>query len=443
MITKTTGYVSAHLQIQPLIRFRHKRFMASYEAAPPIKTSTLQAKIFKKAWNTSEEFKRSTLKMWSTHLRGVEFTKAQLELYQKKLMSNIEIGGSMDNIITAHGINQWHFHNDNVLKIDIKTPVLLIHGYASSSMSFFRNVSHLSQHCKDLFAIDLPSNGLSERSSLKVTPFDVSIFGQSEDINNCTQLKITRLPDDEKVQRCIEEHEDYYLEAIEQWRLDNAIDKFHLVGHSFGGYLSYKYALKYPHAVNKLCLISPLGMERNLLSMSSNHWKLGEIIDKDFHDPMSDRYCRKLNIPKYVFENQLKILRWGGPMGARLCWNYITSAYSRVPSLDFKEYMFELFYGKGGISPIARTIFVNLFTRNLLARAPIMDTLDQLKVEDMLLCYGQHDWMNRRAGQLAVQTLNKGNYTPARYLQIPQAGHNLFLDNPDCFNVALTSFLKD
>lgn len=439
MIIKST---IVHLQLEPLVKLNHKRFVSSYETAS-VKPATMQAKIFKKVWSTNEEVKRSTMKMWSTHLRGIEFTRTQLELYQKKLMSNIVVAGTMENTMTPHGINQWHFHNDNILKEGIKTPVLLIHGYASSSMSFFRNISHLSQHCRDVFAIDLPSNGLSERPTLKVTPFNVSIFGQCEDINNGTQLKVTSLPDVEKVQSCIHQHEDYYLDAIEQWRVDNGIDRFHLVGHSFGGYLSYKYSLKYPNSIDKLCLISPLGVEKNLMSTTSNHWKLGQVIEKDFQDPMSEAYCKKFNIPKYVFENQLKILRWGGPMGARLCWNYITSAYSRVPSMEFKEYMFELFYGKDGISPIARAVFVNLFTRSLLARAPILDTLEQLQLRDVMLCYGQYDWMNKRAGQLAVEMLNNDNSTAARYLEVPQAGHNLFLDNPDCFNIALTSFLKN
>ena len=134
-------------------------------------------------------------------------------------------------------------------------------------------------------------------------------------------------------------------------------------------------------------------------------------------------------------------------MGAHLCWNYITSSYSKVPDIEFKEYMFELFYGKGGLSPIARTIFVNLFSRSLLARNPIMDSLDQLQVSDILFCYGQYDWMNKTAGQMAVRSLNRLNKLirqkqTAKYMEIPTAGHNLFLDNPGFFNSVLTSFLR-
>ena len=64
--------------------------------------------------------------------------------------------------------------------------------------------------------------------------------------------------------------------------------------------------------------------KQNLLLINSNkQWELGQMLDKNFQDPSSENYSKKINIPKYIFENQLKILRWGGPMGAHLCWNYI------------------------------------------------------------------------------------------------------------------------
>lgn len=430
----------------PIMRNRTRRWLSEYTGqSATVRPTPMPLRVLRKTWNNNHDNgKRSTLKMWSQHLRGEQFTKVQLRIYQRKLMEGLHFSGAtVENNVTSHGINQWHFHNDGLLgSTKVKTPVLLIHGYASSSMSFFRNVSHLSDQCSDIYAIDLPANGLSTSPPLHMTPFNESIFGHYEDIDNGARCKMKRQPDRGKVQQCIEENENYYIDAIEQWRIDHGIKQFHLVGHSFGGYLSYKYALKYPDSIDKLCLISPLGVENNLLSVKNDKWQVGQIIDKDFTNAQSLHYSRKLNIPKYVFENQLKILRWGGPMGARLCWNYITAAYARVPSLEFKEYMFELFYGKGGISPIARTIFVNLFTRSLLARAPIMESLDSLKVRDVLMCYGQYDWMDKNAGMLAVSALNECD-TRARYLEVPSAGHNLFLDNPECFNVALTSFLAD
>jgi cardiolipin-specific phospholipase len=40
------------------------------------------------------------------------------------------------------------------------------------------------------------------------------------------------------------------------------LDSFVLAGHSFGGYVSGLYALKYPHHVKKLLMLSPLGITR-------------------------------------------------------------------------------------------------------------------------------------------------------------------------------------
>ena len=39
------------------------------------------------------------------------------------------------------------------------------------------------------------------------------------------------------------------------------LDKFYLVGHSFGGYVAGNYALKYDKHIIKLILLSPLGMK--------------------------------------------------------------------------------------------------------------------------------------------------------------------------------------
>jgi pimeloyl-ACP methyl ester carboxylesterase len=45
----------------------------------------------------------------------------------------------------------------------------------------------------------------------------------------------------ETPQECV----DFFLNSIEEWRQKMNLDKFYLVGHSFGGYISGLYAVKY------------------------------------------------------------------------------------------------------------------------------------------------------------------------------------------------------
>ncbi|CAG8443375.1 8312_t:CDS:10 [Ambispora gerdemannii] len=55
--------------------------------------------------------------------------------------------------------------------------------------------------------------------------------------------------------------QEWWVESIEAWRIAMGIEKFTLVGHSMGGYVSASYALKYRQHLDKLVLISPIGLQ--------------------------------------------------------------------------------------------------------------------------------------------------------------------------------------
>ena len=58
-----------------------------------------------------------------------------------------------------------------------------------------------------------------------------------------------------------EECKNYFINSIEKWRAKVGIEKMNLLGHSFGGFLASKYALKYHERINKLILFSPWASE--------------------------------------------------------------------------------------------------------------------------------------------------------------------------------------
>lgn len=383
---------------------------------------------------SSDAPKNSGWKQWFEHLQGNNVAK--MKELQSSLMKDLKIDEEFHNELLMGEINQWHFRND---RATIATPTLLLHGYAATSMAFYRNFSGLSKYIKDLYAIDLPANGLSS-----TLPLDIH-YPRALPLKVKIKDDHFRLPYtiDAMHNKClIQNFEDYYLDALEQWRIDNKLDQINIVAHSFGGYLSFKYAVKYPHSVKKLCLVSPLGVERSIYSIN-NQWRSNMNYRIDYDNPSSKFYCKKMApIPKIIFENQTRLLRCLGPLGAKLCWNYITAAYSRVPGDKYKEYIFELFYSKTGITSTAMDIFTSLFERNLLAKDPLLDAVCHLHTDSLMAIYGEHDWMNKAAGfELIREAEEKG--IRAIYSEVVSSGHNLFLDNPLEFNSQVVDFLNE
>ena len=242
-------------------------------------------------------------------------------------------------------------------------------------------------------------------------------------------------------------YEDYFIDSIEKWRQWNHIEKFNLVGHSFGGYISAKYALKYPNHINKLALLSPLGVERNICSLHNveNGMKplhKGDVVTINDSDPTSPYYARNFTIPSILFNNQLNVLRWMGPVGGKLARGFIDRRYSNIPNPTYREYLYRVFYKSnipfGSANILALT---HLFTREMNAKDPLLDNCKNLKPKNIMMAYGTEDWMNREAGYAMTQNLNKLGHN-AHYVEVPSAGHNLFLDNPKNFDKTLIKFLS-
>ncbi|CAI9297905.1 unnamed protein product [Lactuca saligna] len=77
----------------------------------------------------------------------------------------------------------------------------------------------------------------------------------------------------------ISETEDWFIDSREEWRKAKHLDKFIFLGHSFGGYVVSKYALKHPEHVQHLVLVGPAGFTSEVdhklewLTKSRATWK--------------------------------------------------------------------------------------------------------------------------------------------------------------------------
>lgn len=99
-------------------------------------------------------------------------------------------------------------------------PIVMIHGFGAGIAFWVMNLEEISKD-RPLYAMDLLGFGRSARPK----------FSSDSD-----------------------EIEQQYVDSIERWRNVMNIDKMVLLGHSFGGYLSSAYAMKYPENVEHLIL---------------------------------------------------------------------------------------------------------------------------------------------------------------------------------------------
>lgn len=153
-----------------------------------------------------------------------------------------------------------------------RVPLVMIHGFASGIGNWLLNYDTLSSTLnRRIYAFDIIGFGRSSRPKM---------LGKSGDTDT------------------------EFIDSIERWRKAQNIEKFILLGHSFGGYLSTNYALRHPERVAHLILADPWGIQDKELSTNR----------KTFKFPIL------LRAVAYVFRNlaPLTILRASGPYGPRL-----------------------------------------------------------------------------------------------------------------------------
>ena len=148
-----------------------------------------------------------------------------------------------------YGPRQWH---SNLVKLsgqnralnefsverveeEVDQNLVMLHGYGAGLGFFYKNFEGLSRAKGwKIYALDLLGMGRSSRPPFKIHAKDR--------------------------QGSITEAENWFIDALEEWRVQKKIDRFTLLGHSLGGYMAVAYALKYPGHLNKLILASPVGI---------------------------------------------------------------------------------------------------------------------------------------------------------------------------------------
>lgn len=369
------------------------------------------------------------------------------------------------NIDDKNYIHEFFIENkgETPLKDGVKD-IVLIHGYAANLGLFFSNFDALSSiPGVRVHAIDLLGFGFSSRPNFPAF-----------DLNTIDGVIKT---------------EDWFIDSIEAWRKKRNIENFVLIGHSFGGYLSACYAMKYnkvidgKNLINKMVLVSPVGVERNKYSLLSNipnpffddkeieqQNKLSKAptvedellkdqqtlernpkykhIDFDESDEM---VSRRLKLIKFMWERNVSpfsIIRALGPLRSKAVSVWTTRRFASIYLADreyyqnMHDYMYKTFSAKGsGEYSITRVLAMRALPRLPLSdRVP--DFMTKYKIPTLWM-YGDVDWMNSDAGEEIVKEINsvtKSNI--AKFAIIPNAGHHLYLDNSLAFHSTIFKFLN-
>ena len=105
--------------------------------------------------------------------------------------------------------------------------LILLHGYCGASMIFYKILKRLSSRFF-VIMIDLLGMGRSSRPDFPYT----------------------------RLSEC----ENFFVSCLESFRNIAGLTSFSIAGHSFGGYIAGCYSILYPQYIERLILLSPIGV---------------------------------------------------------------------------------------------------------------------------------------------------------------------------------------
>jgi cardiolipin-specific phospholipase len=278
-------------------------------------------------------------------------------------------------------------------------PVVMAHGLGAGLAFFYKNYKPLIDDGWPLYTFDWLGMGRSGRP-----PFPHYPENSVDSIIN------------------------FFIDGMEKWREHLKLNQFILIGHSLGGYLSCLYALKHPNRVHTLILSSPVGLPPN----SDDGDNTGRLRAVTGHEmpPWLVSMWNSNYTPQ-------ALVRGFGPMGPQLTRWFVDSRFSYLSDEEkmlFSDYLYQISADVGS----GEYALAGILAPGAWAREPLHHRIRLLSMPCHFL-YGDHDWMDYRHAMEASQSMTVKN----SIVQIANAGHHLYIDNPDIYNAEILKLLRN
>jgi len=203
------------------------------------------------------------------------------------------------------------------------------------------------------------------------------------------------------------------VQDIEQLRQQLRIDKWVVLGHSFGGMLGAAYAAKYPQHIEKLIFSSSGGL------------------DLQFRDQITERLFNNLSLQEQI-RLQMYQLRQRSGDGSQ-------STKDILAQLRASAYVVD----KSKAPLIAARLKVVNMAINQLVFADLEKNHFDLKTQfkqfsaPVLVLQGENDIISTETAETIA-----GSFSKAELVLLPQCAHYGWLDQPDLYYSAVFRFLK-
>ncbi|CAG9323336.1 unnamed protein product [Blepharisma stoltei] len=262
-------------------------------------------------------------------------------------------------------------------------PMILLHGYCGSGLIFFKILKRLVENYR-IYIVDHLGMGRSTRP--------------------------------EFIPNTLESAEEFFVEPLEIFRQIEGIDKFILVGHSFGGYISGCYALKYPEHVSKVLYLSPVGFgkkpkEFDFLKELEGDWWI--------------RFVNKFMVFFWLKNiTPVSLIRKCGPITGHFFKAY---ARDRLNSLTKEEnHAVGNYLEQINIMPGSGEYgLVYILEPGVWARSPLCARFEKSKTP-MAFFFGDIDWVKPDG----ARQLEKNYSGKMLIYMISHSDHHLYWDNP-------------